>query len=329
MQRILVAIAATVFAALAAAQQPFPSRSVTLVSPFPPGGSTDAVARVMAQRMAQSLGHPVVVENTSGAGGSIGAGRVARATPDGYTIHLGQWDNLSPTASSTRSTTTCRRDFEPIGLLSIIRSCSRAQGLPADDLRELVAWMKANPGKATFAVQQAPAPDGRHAPPQLTGTTSSSCPTAAADPRCRTSSRGTSTCSSSRRRRVAAGARRNDQGVRAPVAPTPLGGRRRHSHRRTRRACPASIPRMVRALRAEGHAAEVVAKLNAAMVEALADPAVRKRSPTSGWTSRRASSRRPRGSPPSTRPRSRSGGRSSRRPASKPNNKTIEEHTPC
>src|SRR6266566_4755727 len=87
MRRLIHAIALIVFASIALAQsQPFPSRTVTIVSPFPPGGSTDAVARVMAQRMAQTLGQSVVVENVGGAGGSIGAGRVARAAPDGYTI---------------------------------------------------------------------------------------------------------------------------------------------------------------------------------------------------------------------------------------------------
>src|SRR5712691_5384576 len=94
MRRLISAIALTVFASIAGAQpQPFPSRTITIVSPFPPGGSTDAVARVMAQRMALTLGQTVVVENVGGAGGSIGAGRVARATPNGYTINIGQWDN--------------------------------------------------------------------------------------------------------------------------------------------------------------------------------------------------------------------------------------------
>src|SRR3954468_19250477 len=72
--------------------QTYPSRPITLIVPFPPGGSTDAAARILSERMKQSLGQPVVIENVGGAGGSIGVGRLARAEPDGYTIDIGQWD---------------------------------------------------------------------------------------------------------------------------------------------------------------------------------------------------------------------------------------------
>ena len=70
----------------------FPSRPITLIVPFPPGGSTDVAARIMADKMGAALGQPVIVENVGGAGGSIGVARLARATPDGYTIDIGQWD---------------------------------------------------------------------------------------------------------------------------------------------------------------------------------------------------------------------------------------------
>src|SRR5690349_7840719 len=92
-RRFLLWIAGLAFAACANAQS-FPARTVTLVSPFPPGGSTDAIARIMAQRMSASLGQTVIVENVGGAGGSIGARRVATAKPDGYTFVIGQWDNF-------------------------------------------------------------------------------------------------------------------------------------------------------------------------------------------------------------------------------------------
>jgi tripartite-type tricarboxylate transporter receptor subunit TctC len=72
--------------------QTYPSRPITVVVPFPAGGSTDAVGRIVAERMRVSLGQAVVIENVGGAGGSIGVGRVARATPDGYTLDIGQWD---------------------------------------------------------------------------------------------------------------------------------------------------------------------------------------------------------------------------------------------
>src|SRR5437763_10052459 len=79
------------FSGIAGAQT-YPSRQITLVVPFPPGGSTDVVGRILAERMRPLLGQPIVIENVGGAGGSIGVGRVARATPDGYTIDIGQWD---------------------------------------------------------------------------------------------------------------------------------------------------------------------------------------------------------------------------------------------
>ena len=74
------------------AQETFPSRPITLIVPFPPGGSTDVAGRIIADKMGAFLGQPVIVENVGGAGGSIGVGRLARATPDGYTIDIGQWD---------------------------------------------------------------------------------------------------------------------------------------------------------------------------------------------------------------------------------------------
>ena len=93
MRKIVVAMALAVMAGIAGAQaQTYPSRQITLIVPFPPGGSTDIAARIMAERMRPLLGQPVIVENVGGAGGSIEVGRVARATPDGYTIDIGQWD---------------------------------------------------------------------------------------------------------------------------------------------------------------------------------------------------------------------------------------------
>src|SRR5678809_799874 len=80
------------FFSTAAIAQSFPTRPVTLVSPFPPGGSTDTTARIIAERMRAPLGQSVVVENVGGAGGTIGVGRVARAAPDGNTIDIGQSD---------------------------------------------------------------------------------------------------------------------------------------------------------------------------------------------------------------------------------------------
>jgi tripartite-type tricarboxylate transporter receptor subunit TctC len=87
MRKLFVALVLTIVAGIAVAQaQTYPVRSLTLVVPFPPGGSTDAAARIMAERMRASLGQPIVIENVGGAGGSIAVGRVARSAPDGYTF---------------------------------------------------------------------------------------------------------------------------------------------------------------------------------------------------------------------------------------------------
>ena len=93
MRKFFITVALAILAGVAAVQaQTYPTRQITLVVPFPPGGSTDTTARIMAERMRASLGQSVIIENIGGAGGSIAVGRVARAAPDGYTIDIGQWD---------------------------------------------------------------------------------------------------------------------------------------------------------------------------------------------------------------------------------------------
>jgi tripartite-type tricarboxylate transporter receptor subunit TctC len=137
--------------------QSFPSRQITLVVPFPPGGSTDVAARIMAEKMRPILGQPVIVENVGGAGGSIAVGRVARSAPDGYTIDIGQWDTHVGSIIYNL-TYDLQKDFEPIGLISINpQLLVGKKTLPANRLNELVAWMKANPGEAKFVNQNAAA----------------------------------------------------------------------------------------------------------------------------------------------------------------------------
>jgi len=159
MLRVAISAVLVACAAIAGvhAQQPFPSRQVTLVVPFPPGGSTDAIARIMADRMRTILGQPVVTENVGGAGGSIAVGRVARAQPDGYTIDIGQWDTHVGSIIY-KLNYDLQKDFDPIGLLSVNPQLMVAKkALPANNLKDLVAWMKANPGKITFVNQNAAA----------------------------------------------------------------------------------------------------------------------------------------------------------------------------
>jgi tripartite-type tricarboxylate transporter receptor subunit TctC len=155
---LLVAIALAAMAGLAGAHaQTFPSRQITLIVPFPPGGSTDVTARILAERMRPLLGQPVIIENVGGAGGSIAVGRLARAAPDGYTIDIGQWDTHVGSIIYNLNY-DLQKDFEPIGLVSINPQLLVARkNLPASDLKSLVAWMKANPGEAKFINQNAAA----------------------------------------------------------------------------------------------------------------------------------------------------------------------------
>jgi len=137
--------------------QNFPTRPITLIVPFPPGGSTDVAGRIVADKMGAFLGQPVIVENVGGAGGSIGVGRLARATPDGYTIDIGQWDTHVGSIIYNLNY-DLEMDFEPIGLISNNPQLLVAtKALPADDLKGLVAWMKAHPGDAKFVNQNAAA----------------------------------------------------------------------------------------------------------------------------------------------------------------------------
>ena len=154
-------IAAVVLALIASIQfahaQTFPSRTITIIVPFPPGGSTDAVARIMAEKMQAILGQPVIIENVGGAGGTTAVGRVARAAPDGYTIDIGQWDTHVGSIIYKLNHDP-EKDFAPIGLISINpQLLIGKKTLPADDLKGLVAWMKANPGKALYVNQNAAA----------------------------------------------------------------------------------------------------------------------------------------------------------------------------
>jgi tripartite-type tricarboxylate transporter receptor subunit TctC len=137
--------------------QNFPTRPITLIVPFPPGGSTDVAGRIVADKMGAFLGQPVIVENVGGAGGSIGVGRLARATPDGYTIDIGQWDTHVGSIIYNLNY-DLENDFAPIGLVSNNPQLLVAKkALPADDLKSLIAWMKQNPGDAKFVNQNAAA----------------------------------------------------------------------------------------------------------------------------------------------------------------------------
>jgi tripartite-type tricarboxylate transporter receptor subunit TctC len=130
--------------------QSYPSRPITLVVPFPAGGPADAIGRVLAEGMRVPLGRPVVVENVSGASGSLGVGRVARAAPDGYTLILGSWPTHVINGAAYALPYHVLNDFEPVSLVTSqpLLIIGR-KDLQANDLPSLIAWLKANPDKAT------------------------------------------------------------------------------------------------------------------------------------------------------------------------------------
>jgi tripartite-type tricarboxylate transporter receptor subunit TctC len=138
--------------------QTYPTRPITMIVPVAAGGITDVVGRVVADRMTKSIGQPIIVENVSGAEGSIGVGRAARARPDGYTIVLGYFGSHVVNGAYYSLPYDVINDFAPISLLVKFPQVLIARKtMPAQNLNELVAWLKANPNLAsagTFAAGQ-------------------------------------------------------------------------------------------------------------------------------------------------------------------------------
>jgi tripartite-type tricarboxylate transporter receptor subunit TctC len=137
----------------AAAAQTYPSRPITMIVPFPPGGNVDVIGRILAERMRTTLGQPIIIENIAGANGSIGVGRTARAKPDGYTIDLGFLGGHVQNGALYSLQYDVVNDFEPIApLVGAPYVIFARKTLPANDLRELIGWLKANPDKASAAI---------------------------------------------------------------------------------------------------------------------------------------------------------------------------------
>ena len=152
--RSFASVVAAVFVALgaltgAAAAQTYPSRPITIIVPYPPGGATDTIGRIMQDSLSQSLGQPIVLENVGGAGGMIAAARAARAAPDGYTIMIHQVAMAAGMTLYKNLTFDAERDFVTIGLINTAASTLAARpDLPANNIQELVRWMK-EPGQNT------------------------------------------------------------------------------------------------------------------------------------------------------------------------------------
>src|SRR5258708_1213022 len=151
----IAALGALLFAAVAggstdnAAAQSYPSRPITMIVPFAAGGPSDVIGRVITDRMRGSLGQPIVVENVTSASGTLGVLRAVRAAPDGYTLGLGTWPTHVLNGAIFQLPYDLQTDVDPLSLLAsnplVIVS---KKSLPANDLKELIAWLKANPDKA-------------------------------------------------------------------------------------------------------------------------------------------------------------------------------------
>ena len=148
--RALALAALAIAGAVPATAQPFPARPLNMIVPFAPGGPTDTIGRIIAERVRAPLGQPVIIENVTGAGGSIGVGRVVRAAPDGYTISIGNSSSHVFNGAIYSLQYDLLNDLEPVALL-----CSQPllivakKAMPADDLKRLIAWLQANPDKAS------------------------------------------------------------------------------------------------------------------------------------------------------------------------------------
>jgi tripartite-type tricarboxylate transporter receptor subunit TctC len=157
---LTVSVAALPFVSRIARAQAYPTRPITMVVPFAPGGLADVIGRIVAEGMRPSLGQTVIIENVGGAGGNIGTGRVARAAPDGYTLVLGIWNTHVANGAIYSLRYDIVRDFEPVALLADAPLLLVVNNtVPANDLSEFVAWLRANPDKTSMGTVGAGSPE--------------------------------------------------------------------------------------------------------------------------------------------------------------------------
>jgi tripartite-type tricarboxylate transporter receptor subunit TctC len=157
--RLAAVAAALSGAARVESADAYPSRPVSVIVPVPAGGQMDSIARIVTERMRARLGQPMIIENVTGASGTLGVGRVARATADGYTLLYGAWATQVVNGAVYDLPYDVVKDFEPIALTSITPWLIAAKyAVPANDLRELIAWLKANPDKTSAGTSGAGGP---------------------------------------------------------------------------------------------------------------------------------------------------------------------------
>ncbi len=130
----------------------YPSKPITMIVPFPAGGPTDTIARLMSEHMRQTLGQSILVETVTGAGATIGVGRVISAAPDGYTVGIGNWSSHVGSPAIYPVSWNPLNDLTPIVRLPVSSlMIVGKESLPAQNAKELIAWLKANPDKASAA----------------------------------------------------------------------------------------------------------------------------------------------------------------------------------
>jgi tripartite-type tricarboxylate transporter receptor subunit TctC len=153
MRKLLIAaaLAAACIASVPAGAQPYPSRPITIIVPFAAGGPSDVLARVMGERMRATLNQTVIVENVTGAGGTIGVTRAARAPADGYTVSFGHLGTHVINGAIYPLTFDLLNDLEPVGLIGgNPQMVVSKNAVPAKNLKELIAWIKANEANVTI-----------------------------------------------------------------------------------------------------------------------------------------------------------------------------------
>ena len=278
--RLLAALVVVLGNIASASAQSYPSRPITVLVPFPAGGGSDLIARIVVERMRTSLGQPLIVENAAGASGSIGVGRVARAAPDGYTLVSGHWGTHVINGATLNLPYDLRTAFAPVAWLASGQQAIVAKkAMAADDLRGFIAWLNSHPDEAlmgTSGVGSVGHVNGIHFQ-KVTGTRFRFVPYRGIAPTMQDLVAGqidmmitstTDVIPQVRAGTIKAFAVSTDRRVAAlPEIPTV-----------DEAGLPGYHTQMWHALWApEGTPMDVIAKLNAAAVEALADPAVRKR----------------------------------------------------
>ena len=149
--KIAAAAALAAFSAVTAQAQDFPKRAITMIVPFAAGGTSDVIARVVAEQMSSNLGQPIILENVVGAGGSTALARAARAAPDGYTIAIGNAGTSAATYTIYPKLSFTPDSFAPVGMVAkTFGIVALRKDFPAATLKDFIAYARANPGKVNL-----------------------------------------------------------------------------------------------------------------------------------------------------------------------------------